>query len=125
MASSATFSPFADSRWAISSAIRAPEGVTDQGVKTLWLQIRDGIDMKFGHIFDAFQRLVKAFNALRLQSVDRKIRFNVLDRLKEIDDAATQTVCQKNRRLSSPPSARQVRGTSVWWTPPEAQPELR
>jgi hypothetical protein len=57
--------------------------------------------MKFGHIFDPFQRPVEAFNALRLRSVDRKIRFNVLDRVKEIDDAATQTVCQKNRRLSS------------------------
>ena len=94
MASSATFPPFADSRWAISSA-------TDQGVRTWWLQFPDGIDMKFGHIFDPFQRLVEASNALRLRSVGRKIRFNVLDRLKEIDDAATPTVCQKNQRLSS------------------------
>ena len=80
---------------------QAAERVASEDVRTTRLQIPDRAKIKFGHIFDARQRFVQPIDSSRLHPIDRVVRFDVLNRLKEVHNAATQAMGNKNRRLLS------------------------
>ena len=58
-----------------------------------------GIESVGGHIFDTIQRFLDPINTLCLHSVNGVLGFDVLHYLIKIDDAATQTVGDENRRF--------------------------